>query len=230
MTAVAPTAAKMEFTRQELILDPDKAAAQKVHIFGQGTVGSNVAVELARMGVPNLTLYDFDAFEAHNLPSQRADLTHLGMNKAEAVKQQLVQLTNNGGRGVKTVTTKVEGPVMVEGVAVLAVDTMESRRAIWEKALRPQGMVELVLDFRMRANLLQIYAFAPTDERYEASLFTDEDADPAPCGGRTVSYTGALSGALAANYVRKHIMGDPIPYFSTIDLDHMDLFAPIPEN
>jgi sulfur carrier protein ThiS adenylyltransferase len=220
MTTAAPT---IQFTRQELILDPAKAEAAEVHIFGCGTVGSNAANEIARLGVPKLNLYDFDDVEPHNLPSQRFDMTHLGKNKAEMVKDQLVHLTNNGGRQIKTHNRKVEGAVMLKGIAILAVDSMESRRTIWEKALRPQRDVTLALDFRMKANLLQCYAFDPRDERYEAVLFTDEDADPGPCGGRTVSYTGALSGCIAANYVRKALVGDDIPFFTGIDLDAMQL-------
>ena len=213
----------IEYTRQELILDPIKAEQAQVHIFGQGTVGSNAAVEIARLGVSHQHLYDFDVVEGHNLPSQRFDINHLETNKAMAVAAQLTSLTNDKAKRVKTHTTKVEGPVMVQGIAILAVDTMKSRREIWEKSLRPNGEVELVLDFRMRANLLQCYAFAPRDERYDAVLFSDEDADPAPCGGRTVSYTGAFIGAFAANYVRKHIMGDAIPFFTAIDLDAMQM-------
>ena len=165
--------------------------------------------------------FDFDNVEPHNLPSQRFDKQHLGMNKAEAMKQQLAFMCNADGKHVKVTTKKVEGPVMVEGIVILGVDTMESRRLIWEKALKPQRKVDLVLDFRMSANLLQCYAFDPRDERYETTLFDDKDAAPAPCGGRTVSYTGALAGCLAANYVRKHLMGEDVPFFSGMDLDAM---------
>jgi hypothetical protein len=215
--------ATISHARQELILDPKVAAAANAAIFGCGTVGSNAANEITRLGVSNIQLFDFDEVEPHNLPSQRFDMRHLGMNKAVAVRDQLVHLTNNGGAGVKVYETKVEGPVMVQGVAVLAVDTMESRRVIFEKVLRPQPAVDLVLDFRMKANLLQCYAFHPKDDRYESTLFSDEDADPGPCGGRTVSYTGALAGCLAANYMRKHLSGDDVPFFTGIDLDAMDL-------
>lgn len=225
IAATAPEvyAPRIEWSRQELILDPVVADNATVHIFGQGTVGSNAAVEIARLGVPNLHLYDFDDVEAHNIPSQRFDLSHLGENKAHAVKSQLANLTNDGGKRVKVITKKVEGVVMVGGIAILGVDTMHSRREIWEKALRPQAAVNLVLDFRMRGNLLQCYAFDPRDERYETTLFTDEEAEPAPCGGRTVSYTGALAGCIAANYVRKHLSGGEIPFFTGMDLDAMQL-------
>lgn len=223
MTATEIIGKKIEHTRQVLILDPVKAAKTKVSFFGQGTVGSNAAMETMRLGVSNLHLFDFDDVEPHNLPSQRFDVRHLGMNKAEAMKDQLAFMCNDDGKHVKVTTRKVEGPVMVEGIAVLGVDTMASRRLIWEKALRPNRKVDFVLDFRMAGNLLQCYAFDPRDDRYEATLFKDEDAEPAPCGGRTVSYTGALAGALAANFIRKHIMGGEIPFFTGMDLDAVQL-------
>ena len=171
LEAPTHTGDAIQFTRQELILEPAKARAAKVALFGQGTVGSNAAMEIMRLGVPNLHLFDFDNVEPHNLPSQRFDKQHLGMNKAEAMKQQLAFMCNADGKHVKVTTKKVEGPVMVEGIVILGVDTMESRRLIWEKALKPQRKVDLVLDFRMSANLLQCYAFDPRDERYETTLF-----------------------------------------------------------
>ena len=72
---------------------------------------------------------------------------------------------------------------------------------------------------------MQCYGFPPGDERYDATLFGDGEAVHTPCGGRTVSYTGALAGCIAANYVRKFLNDQPVPFFTGVDLDAMELMA-----
>jgi len=61
----------------------------KVAIAGLGGLGSNISVMLARIGIGKLLLVDFDVVEPSNLNRQHYDLTHLGMLKTDALKNQL---------------------------------------------------------------------------------------------------------------------------------------------
>jgi len=61
----------------------------KVAIAGLGGLGSNISVMLARIGVGKLLLVDFDVVEPSNLNRQHYDLTHLGMFKTDALKNQI---------------------------------------------------------------------------------------------------------------------------------------------
>ena len=226
MTAVATTEVEMPklitYGRQELILPQAVASRAKLTVFGCGTVGSNVATEAARLGVKSFELYDFDDVEGHNIPSQRFIKSDIGRPKVDALKDRIANVHN--APIIKTFNRKVDGPMMLDGIVLLAVDSMESRKAIYDKAIAKSPRVGLVLDFRMAGNLLQCYAFARDDERYTLSLFGDDQADTStPCGGRTVSYTGALSGSIGANYIRKHLAGQAVPYMTSIDLESMEL-------
>lgn len=58
-------------------------AAKQVVVIGVGSVGSQVAKELANDGVGHLRLIDHDIFEEANLPRHALTRAHLGMNKAE---------------------------------------------------------------------------------------------------------------------------------------------------
>ncbi len=64
----------------------------KVAIAGLGGLGSNIAVMLARSGVGQLLLVDFDLVEPSNLNRQSYYLSHLGMPKTIALKQQIEQI------------------------------------------------------------------------------------------------------------------------------------------
>lgn len=211
----------VDYGRQTLIMDPLKSRDAKVTVFGCGTVGSNAAVECAKLGIGRFSLYDFDMVEAHNIPSQRFSKTDIGRQKVDALKEQINAVSDIGV--VSVFNTRVDGPVLVgDGIVILAVDNMVGRRLVYD-ILKTQVGVDKIIDFRMGGNVLQCYAFDPGDERYEHSLFAEEDAVEAPCGGRTVSYTGALAGCLAANYTRKVLSGGVVPYMTQFDLEAMDM-------
>lgn len=64
----------------------------KVAIAGLGGLGSNIAVMLARIGVGQLLLVDFDVVEPSNLNRQSYYISHLGMPKTMALKKQIEEI------------------------------------------------------------------------------------------------------------------------------------------
>lgn len=77
-----------------------------VAVAGLGGLGSAVAIMLARLGVGRLLLVDFDVVEPSNLNRQSYYLSHLGMKKTQALKQQLAEI--NPYLKVETVDCKVQ--------------------------------------------------------------------------------------------------------------------------
>lgn len=64
----------------------EKVKKVKVGIAGLGGLGSNVAVSLARIGVGELVLVDYDVVEPSNLNRQHYFIKHIGMPKTKALK------------------------------------------------------------------------------------------------------------------------------------------------
>lgn len=64
----------------------------KVAIAGLGGLGSNIATMLARIGVGELFLVDFDIVEPSNLNRQCYYVRHLGMPKTAALKEQIEEI------------------------------------------------------------------------------------------------------------------------------------------
>ena len=64
----------------------------RIAIAGLGGLGSNIAVMLARTGVGHLHLVDFDIVEPSNLNRQQYRIAHLGMPKAEALKEEIAEI------------------------------------------------------------------------------------------------------------------------------------------
>lgn len=89
-----------------------KAKAAKVAIAGLGGLGSNIAIMLARTGVGNLLLVDFDVVEPSNLNRQSYYISHLGLPKTIAMQQQIKEI--NPFIDVKIKTVRVEEANIVE--------------------------------------------------------------------------------------------------------------------
>ncbi|MDD3652900.1 MAG: sulfur carrier protein ThiS adenylyltransferase ThiF [Desulfotomaculaceae bacterium] len=83
----------------------EKIKKGKVAIAGLGGLGSNIAVMLARSGVGQLLLIDFDVVEPSNLNRQSYYISHLGLPKTVALKKQLGEI--NPFIKVETKQTKV---------------------------------------------------------------------------------------------------------------------------
>jgi sulfur carrier protein ThiS adenylyltransferase len=67
----------------------DRMAKCRIAVCGLGGLGSNIALNLARMGVGSLLLIDFDVVEPSNLNRQQYYVDQLGMKKTEATLANL---------------------------------------------------------------------------------------------------------------------------------------------
>jgi sulfur-carrier protein adenylyltransferase/sulfurtransferase len=63
-----------------------------VAVVGCGSIGSKIAVSLARSGVRNFLLIDTDLFLKHNLVRNELDRTAIGLNKTKALKARLIEI------------------------------------------------------------------------------------------------------------------------------------------
>jgi sulfur carrier protein ThiS adenylyltransferase len=78
---------------------------KKVFIAGAGGLGSNVAIFLARAGMADLTIADFDRVEPSNLNRQQYFRDQVGMLKVDALKENLLRI--NPDLKIKTISEKI---------------------------------------------------------------------------------------------------------------------------
>lgn len=115
-----------------------KVKGAKVAIAGLGGLGSNIAANLARVGVGYLKLIDFDVVEPSNLNRQNYYVKHLGMKKTDATKSILEDI--NPFVTVDVVDVKVEKDNIVElfgdvDIIVEAFDKAEYKALLINEAL-----------------------------------------------------------------------------------------------
>lgn len=80
-----------------------KFSSATVVICGLGGLGSNIAIALARAGVGRLILIDFDRVDITNLHRQQYKANQIGMNKTDALSENLREIAMCTDLETKTV-------------------------------------------------------------------------------------------------------------------------------
>ena len=69
-----------------------KFSAATIALCGLGGLGSNIAISLARAGIGKLILIDFDKVDISNLHRQQYKASQIGMNKTDALRNNLLEI------------------------------------------------------------------------------------------------------------------------------------------
>lgn len=77
------------FSRNKAIIETGELKDKKVVLVGLGSIGSHVAIELAKAGVGNFVLIDMDRLSAANICRHSCGLDDIGRLKVLAVKDRL---------------------------------------------------------------------------------------------------------------------------------------------
>lgn len=178
---------------------------ENVVIVGCGALGSAVALQLAKLGVP-LTLIDGDQVEPHNIPNQSIyGVGDVGRNKARLLCEKLRDLTGSVEHQSRS-TFLTDKDRLTQKIVFACVDSMATRQMIFDNLSDNDG---LFFDGRIGAYDYQSYAVQRADleqmQLYQESIYPDDEdvVDRAACG--TVLSIGATATLCAANLVWQFI-------------------------
>lgn len=203
----------MDLIKSFEFFDPTMVNAP-CHIIGCGSVGSTLAENLARLGITNFVLYDFDIVEAHNIANQMFVASDIGQAKTEATKRIITSINPDAEHTIKLEPEGYKGQRLA-GYVFLAVDNIDLRREICESN-RMNSQIKAVFDFRTRLTDAQHYAAVWGDLRQVRNLlatmdFTHDEAHEATpktaCGTElgvapTVRFVCALGVCNFINFVK----------------------------
>ena len=126
-----PTKSEL-YTRSKGLLEVDALEKKRVLIVGLGSGGSNIAVELAKAGIGNFSLVDFDRIELHNIARHICGVNELGRLKTNAVKDAI--LLKNPYAKIKTYNFDmndhldiIEREILEADLTIAATDELKSR-------------------------------------------------------------------------------------------------------
>lgn len=220
----------VEYTRQLDIFDPAKHRSAQVSMIGLGGVGSFAALGLAKLGIPKLTIVDFDEVEPQNIPNQLHPTEAIGAGKAESMAATLKSFADIEAVAIDGKFTDdgpPEGwPKAPFGVVVTGLDSMKARNNVWKNGgIKLNPYVPLLLDVRLGGQDIVIYAVNPTNmediDEYEDTLHDDGESVSQSCTGRGIIDVGLQVGSLVTRMVRKHYAGEPVPNITMVDQSSM---------
>ena len=169
----------MNLIKQIEFFDPININAA-VHVIGVGAIGSHVAEQLARMGLPAMTLWDFDTVDEHNIPNQLYGHGDIGFPKVDMLAAQLLNINPD----ILIRKRKRWDPSLpLNGYVFLCVDNITVRQQVVDTYMYT-NTVKGIFDFRMRLTDAQHYAGVPGNEKEMKNLratmeFTEEEAKAA---------------------------------------------------
>ena len=226
MQANAKGKSTMDLSKSYEFFQPEMLK-EKIHIIGCGSVGSTVAENLARFGVNDMVLYDFDFVEPHNLANQMFTQEDIARPKVEALADYLKKI--NPDINLKLVPQGWAGQRLA-GYVFLCVDSIELRKEIATKNYR-NNYIKAMFDFRTRLLDAQHYAADWSDtkskDNFIASMdFTHEEAmeeTPVSACRVTLSVSPTIRVIVALgvsnfinfvkdNTLKKMIQADPFNY------------------
>ena len=190
----------MDLTNHREIFDPSKIEGS-VAIVGVGALGSMVALNLSKLGVKELCLYDHDTVDVRNISNQLPYMEEdVGKYKAAVLAERLTQATRIQVEGC---TQKVESKIFHEHV-IVCVDSMTARHKIFNDCVMFNMITSHYYEGRMNSDSGAAYALSPSDfrqvEQYREELYPDSDVvqERNACG--TIKSVGATA-SMCASYL-----------------------------
>lgn len=173
----------VDLSRHRDVYDPGKYAT-RTHIIGCGATGTHVAYNLAKLGVADIHLYDFDKVEPHNLANQMFGDQHIGHQKVEALEDTIRFFFTSEELKITTHDKKVQSAEDMQfsgegnDTVFVLTDTIDSRAEIIEM-LYNAFECDLVIETRMGVREYDVYCFNPIEvddyERWKKTLPEDGD-------------------------------------------------------
>jgi len=202
------------YARQSGLFDPTKQQAH-VEVIGAGSVGSFTTLALAKIGIKDITSWDNDFIDNHNIPNQFYRLGEVGKPKVTALASTIKEYENID---ITAKHMRYNGQDL-KGIVVSAVDSMDARRFIWDCV--KSEPVDHYIDTRMGGNLMKIYSLSPKDKKrgkeYEKALGGKKEL-PLRCSERTILYNVLSLAGMSSCLVTKAIKGEETPFESIFDM------------
>lgn len=185
---------RLNFSQQKKIFNP--SFVKPVVVLGAGSVGSQLTAMLAKIGVTDITVYDGDSVESHNIPMSAYGNSDLGMYKVLALKDLVLR---QSGVEIKALPRMYAGEPLRDSV-IACVDSMEARLAVWQ-AVKNNPMVDIFIDTRTAGELISIFAVSPCNPDdiayYEHFLYPTGEAAMLTCGNHGIVYISSMAAGIA---------------------------------
>lgn len=204
-------------------LIPARALATPITVIGAGAVGSFAVVALAKSGFADIHVYDDDTLGPENLNCQFYKWADVGRPKVDALADIVrefagVDITTHRRRVTRNDTLR-------SGVVITAVDSITVRSELW-CAVLGSIRTELLIDPRMGAEAVSVYAIRPRDtghrQMYETTLHPQDESVRAPCTAKSTAYTALIIAGYVTKLVKDWVTTSAATRSMHLNIKHWD--------
>lgn len=210
----------MDLNKHLSFFNPTELRKEEINIIGCGAIGSNIALQLAKLGVEKLTLWDFDIVDEHNITNQIYDYSDVKMLKIDALEKHL-KLQNPE---IKVIKYKKYTNQPLKGIIFSCVDSIKIRRLIAQNNIFNLN-IKLLIDGRIGLTEGQVYCVDWTkqdniEEYLKTTDFKDNEVSTpvSPCGTTlSVSPSVLVTISYMLSCIIKFAKKEPIPKIILLD-------------
>lgn len=242
--------------RFDELLTDEAVRGTQVTMVGVGSVGSWATLALMKMGF-SVVVWDEDEVGEENVGTQLYGFGQIGMKKVDALKTLAFLTTDVAVVGTTFLDTRPsnlftnsinlrvgESDRFPRSVLFVAVDSMDTRKELWEGSKRDRKMWNeekakllpgayphfsytlsptLWVDVRVGAKYGEVHVIQmdkeDEQEQYERTLYSDAEASVEPCRARMFLPTSMMAVSLATHAIKSFAMGEAYPTWCAVDLD-----------
>ena len=180
-------------------------------VVGAGGIGSFVVLTLAKMGFGDISVWDDDTIEEHNIASQFYPEIAVGAGKVASLDVVVKAFTGVQIKGYPFNWDNEVAPYGMGGVVVSAVDNMATRTELFRASIKAKSVG--FVDGRMGGQQAEVYTVRIGERKeqafYRSKLFPDAQASPLRCTQKAVMYNVLWIASRMANSVRLLLEGKP---------------------
>jgi molybdopterin/thiamine biosynthesis adenylyltransferase len=196
----------------------------KIILAGLGGIGSWTALQLARLGVDLMCIYDDDVVEAANMSGQFYGYDDIGRTKTSAVESLISKYS---GTPVYAMNERFTNTTEAGDIMICGFDNMSARRTFfnsWRAHIRTKSTEDrkkcLFIDGRLSIDTLQVFCITGNDTYNigmyaNKHLFSDAEAEETVCSMKQTTFLACMIGSVITNLFTNFIAGtlNPIiPY------------------
>ena len=208
--------------RQTGLFDPINQK-YKIVIFGAGSLGSFITLNLAKLGFNDILVYDFDIVNTHNIPNQFYRTQDIGEYKVDSLKKIIKEFSDIN---IKTKREKVDEKTIIDcelnTIFIVTFDTLESRKLIYDKL---KDYLCFCLDVRVGGEEFYIYSintFNDNDKKIWEDSFNIIPTK-LKCGEKSIIYTNFVVAGEVCNIVKKINNDEDYPAKLIRHMKHYDI-------
>lgn len=200
----------LHIIRHSELLPPEKQLTP-IKVIGAGAIGSFAVLQLAKLGYPNIEVWDFDTVSVENMSCQFYRFKDIGKSKVESLADVVFDFTESH---ISFQNKRFEeSDVKPNCIYLIAVDDMEARMEIADWIRQHGGPNSYIIDTRMGAEDCLMYTMNLTKDSdwttYNKTLYSNSEAVQDRCTAKSTIYTANLLSGQAVKTIKDISMQQP---------------------